>query len=246
MTRKEQVISFLWQHVLLIFSLYLMTFGVVLCIKSALGSSVISSLPLSFSMAGASGLMPALSVGGYTIVMNFVFVGLQILILGSRFNLIQLFQLIVGFLFGWLIDINFYLMSWLDCQDILLQMISQFAGCLVMALGIAFEVKCGSVTMPGEGITVALSQVTEMPFAKMKIIVDTTLVVLAVISSFTFFGCWEWNIIGPGTLFAMFFVGYVIKLINPHLGWFDRLIAYRPGFRRYIFGLARYIYGKKN
>ena len=67
MTRKEQVISFLWQHVLLIFSLYLMTFGVVLCIKSALGSSVISSLPLSFSMAGASGLMPTLSVGGYTI-----------------------------------------------------------------------------------------------------------------------------------------------------------------------------------
>ena len=50
------------------------------------------------------------------------------------------------------------------------------------------------------------------------------------ISSFTFFGCWEWNIIGPGTLFAMFFVGYVIKLINPHLGWFDRLIAYRPAF----------------
>lgn len=246
MTRKEQVISFLWQHVLLIFSLYLMTFGVVLCIKSALGSSVISSLPLSFSMAGASGLMPTLSVGGYTIVMNFVLVGLQILILGSRFKLIQLFQLIVGFLFGWLIDINFYLMSWLDCQDILLQMISQFAGCLVMALGIAFEVKCGSVTMPGEGITVALSQVTKMPFAKMKIIVDTTLVVLAVISSFTFFGCLEWNIIGPGTLFAMFFVGYVIKLINPHLGWFDRLIAYRPGFRRYIFGLARYIYGKKN
>ena len=76
-----------------------MTFGVVLCIKSALGSSVISSLPLSFSMAGASGLMPTLSVGGYTIVMNFVLVGLQILILGSRFKLIQLFQLIVGFLF---------------------------------------------------------------------------------------------------------------------------------------------------
>ena len=37
----------------------------------------------------------------------------------------------------------------------------------------------------------------------------------------------------------------MIKLITPHLGWFDRLLAYRPGFRRYVFGLARYLYGKK-
>lgn len=55
MTIKERLISFLWQHILLLLSLYLMTLGVVLCIKSALGSSVISSLPLSFSMAGESG-----------------------------------------------------------------------------------------------------------------------------------------------------------------------------------------------
>ena len=55
-----------------------------------------------------------------------------------------------------------------------------------MALGIAFEVKCGSVTMPGEGITVAFGQVTKIPFAKMKIIIDTSLVVMAIISSFVF------------------------------------------------------------
>ena len=51
--------------------------------------------------------------------------------------------------------------------------------------------------------------------------------------------------VGPGTLFAMFYVGYVVKLVNPHLGWFDRLLAYRPGFRRYIYGMARYIYSKR-
>ncbi len=207
MTIKERSISFLWQHILLLLSLYLMTLGVVLCIKSALGSSVISSLPLSFSMAGESGLMPALSVGGYTIAMNFVLVGLQILVLRKRFNPIQLFQLIVGFLFGWLIDINLHLTAWLDCYGMASQISAQFAGCVIMALGIAFEVKCGSVTMPGEGITVAFGQVTKIPFAKMKIIIDTSLVVMAIISSFVFFGSRKWNIIGPGTLIAMFFVG---------------------------------------
>lgn len=105
--RKERIVSFVWQHVLLIASLFLMTLGVVLCIKSALGSSVISSLPLSFSMAGGMGTVPSLSVGGYTIVMNFVLVGLQVVILRRKFNPVQLFQLVIGFLFGWLIDINF-------------------------------------------------------------------------------------------------------------------------------------------
>lgn len=52
----------------------------------------------------------------------------------------------------------------------------------------------------------------------------------------------DWNVIGIGTLFAMIYVGLVVKFIAPHLGWFDRLLAYRPGFRRYLFGLARFLY----
>lgn len=111
-----------------------------------------------------------------------------------------------------------------------------------MGVGIALEVRCGSVTMPGEGFPVALSRVTGVAFPRVKIVVDTVLVVLAVVSSYLFFGRWAWNIVGPGTLFAMIFVGLEIKLLNPYLGWFDRLLSYRPGFRRYIVGLARFIY----
>lgn len=241
---KDRVQSFVWQHFLLTISLFLMTFGVVLCIKSYLGSSVISSLPLSCSLAGNEGLMPMMSVGGYTILMNFVFVILQILILRRRFAWVQLFQLLIGFVFGWFIDFNMYLTDWMTCETLMSKAFAQFAGCTVMGIGIAFEVRCGSVTMPGEGITVALSRVTGMAFPKMKMIVDTALVVMAIISSFLFFGRWQWNIIGPGTLFAMLYVGWLIKIITPHLSWFDRLLAYRPGFRRYIFGLARWIYGR--
>ena len=246
MPKEERIVSFIWQHILLLISLYFMTLGVALCIKSALGSSVISSLPLSLSLAGEQGYVPALSVGSYTIFMNFVFVVLQILILRRNFNPLQLFQLLIGFIFGWLIDLNVFIVSGIVCDSLLSRSIVQFAGCAVMGIGIAFEVRCGSVTMPGEGITVSLSRVSGMPFPKMKIIVDTTLVILAVASSYLFFEKWDWGIVGPGTLFAMFFIGYEIKLLNPKLGWFDRLLSYRPGFRRYIIGLARYIYGRKD
>ncbi len=242
---KEKVISFVWQHILLLFSLYLMTLGVVLCIKSDLGSSVISSLPLSMSTAGQSGIVPALSVGGYTIVMNFVFVALQMAILRRRFEPVQLFQLLIGLVFGWLIDLNMLLTDGLVCATTTARVITQAAGCTVMGIGIAFEVRCGSVTMAGEGLPVALSRITGRPFPQMKIYVDTTLVILAVASCYLFFGQWRWNIIGPGTLFAMVYVGIVVKSVSARIAWFDRLLHYRPGFRRYIFGLARFIYRGK-
>lgn len=240
----QHILLLLWQHILLLVSLYIMTLGVALCVRSNLGSSVISSLPMSFSIAGQEGLAPPLSIGGYTNIMNMILVVGQILVLRRRFEAVQLFQLLIGFVFGALIDVNMYLTSFMVCDELPSQLIAQFLGCTVMAAGIALEVRCGSVTMPGEGFPVAISRITGIPFPKVKIVVDVTLVVLAVVSCYWFWGCWQWNIIGIGTLFAMFYVGYVVKMLSPRMGWFDRLLGYRPGFRRYIYGLARYIYTK--
>ncbi len=98
--------------------------------------------------------------------------------------------------------------------------------------------------MPGEGFPVAISQVTGKEFPKVKIFVDTALVVLGVAACYAFFGAWQWYIVGIGTLFAMFYVGYMVRVIGKHLGWFERLLAYSPGFRRSVYGLARFIYTK--
>ena len=242
--RKEKILSFVWQHLLLLISLDLMTLGVALCVKSYLGSSVISSLPFVMSLAGYDGLAPEWTIGQYTIAMNFVLLFCQILVLRRRFEPVQLFQLVIGFFFGWLIDFNMWLTESLVCDTLWLKAVTQIAGCTVMGIGIAFEVKCGSVTMPGEGISIAVSRVTDLPFAKVKIIIDTILVALAIVACYIFFGRWLWNVIGVGTLFAMIYVGYIVKLIIPRIAWFDRVLAYMPGFRRYIFGLARYI-GKR-
>lgn len=239
---KRAISAFCWQHAWLLISLYIMTLGVALSVRSCLGSSVISSIPMAFSIAGQEGLAYPLTIGGYTNIMNFVLVALQILVLRRQFEPVQLLQLVIGFLFGAMIDINMALTAYFDYSALPMQIAAQLIGCTVMAIGIAMEVRCGSVTMPGEGIQVALARVTGMPFAKMKIIIDSVLVALAVISCYYFWGEWRWSIIGPGTLFAMIYVGYCVKLISRRMVWFDRVLGYRPGFRRYIFGLARYIF----
>ena len=240
---KDKIIGFVWQHVLLLLSMFFMTFGVALCVRSNLGSGVISSIPMSFSLAGEAGLAPGLTIGGYTNIMNVVLVIAQVIVLRRRFEPIQLFQLVIGFVFGCLLDINMWLTSFFSTYDALpAQIIAQLAGATILGCAVTMEIRCGSVTMPGEGFQVAIARVAGKPFPIVKIWVDTTLVVLAVISGYCFFGTWPRTVVGPGTLFAMFYVGYVVKLVNPHLGWFDRLLQYRPGFRRYLYGLARFIY----
>ena len=242
---KDKIVSFCWQHLLLLFSLFIMTVGVAVCLRSMLGSSVISVLPYVFETAGGRGLVPALTIGQYTYIMNFILVGGQILVLRRRFEWVQLFQLAIGFLFGTLIDLNMLLTAWLAPVALWQQAITQAAGCTILGIGIALEVRCGSVTMPGEGFPVAVSQVTGIDFPKVKIVVDTSLVVLGAAACYLFFGAWQWHIIGIGTLFAMLYVSVVVRAVGRHLEWFDRLLAYRPGFRRYIYGLARFIYGRK-
>ena len=243
---KEKIVSFCWQYLLLLVSLFIMTVGVAVCLRSMLGSSVISVLPYVFATAGEQALVPALSIGQYTYIMNFVLVAGQIAVLRRRFEWVQLFQLVIGFLFGTLLDLNMLLTAWLAPVALWQQALTQAAGCTILGVGIALEVRCGSVTMPGEGFPVAISQVTGIDFPKVKIVVDTSLVVLGIAACYLFFGSWQWHIIGIGTLFAMLYVSVVVRAAGRHLGWFERLLAYRPGFRRYLYGLARYLYGRKS
>lgn len=243
---KDRIRSFLWQHLLLVVSLFVMTFGVALCVRSALGCSVISTIPYVMTLAGGESMTPALTIGEYTYLMNALLVALQVALLRRSFEPVQLFQLAIGFIFGYLLDVNMSLTSLFDYTSLTHRIVAQFAGCTVLAVGIAMEIRCGSVTMPGEGITVAVSRVSGLPFPKAKIYVDTALVVLAVVSGYIFFGHWLWNVVGFGTLFAMVYVGMAVKAINPHMKWFDRLLRYQPGFRRYVCGLARFISAYRN
>lgn len=238
---KSRVIGFLWQHVLLFVSLFVMTAGVALCVRSALGSSVISTIPYVMTEAGAASMAPQLTIGEYTYLMNFILVIAQIVVLRRKFEAVQLFQLVIGFAFGWLLDVNMALTAGMVGDGLLSKILAQFIGCTILGIGIAFEVRCGSVTMPGEGMPVALTRVTALPFPKAKIIVDISLVVIAVILGYVFFGRWMSNVVGVGTLFAMFYVGLVVKFTAPKIKWFDRVLSFRPGIRRVVYGLLRFI-----
>jgi len=243
----EWLAAFVWQHFWLLVSLFIMTFGVALCLRSALGSSVISTIPYVMTIAGETGVACEWTIGEYTYLMNFILVGLQILILRRRFEWIQLLQLLIGFLFGFMLDVNMMLTAaFAEVSSMFTKIGLQLAGCVVLGFGITLEIRCGSVTMPGEGVPAALSKAFCWQFAKAKIGVDIALVVIAVVLGFIFFGSWLWQVVGPGTLMAMVLVGVLVKFFNPRTKWFDRVLDYKSGVGRFVFGLAKSIFNKNS
>ena len=86
---------------LLCLGLTVMAFGVALSIKAALGTSPISSVPYVTSV------ISGLSVGTTTIIMNFLFVLLQIAILRKQYDWFQLLQFPAAILFGTMIAVSY-------------------------------------------------------------------------------------------------------------------------------------------
>ena len=113
---KERIISFSWQHLLLIVSLFIMACGVALCVRSNFGSSVIATIPFVMTLAGEAGMAPQFTIGEYTYIMNILFIGLQVLILRRGFPRMQFFQFIIGFVFGFLLDVNMWPTSIIVCN----------------------------------------------------------------------------------------------------------------------------------
>ena len=90
-----------------ILGLIINSFGIAFITKSALGTSPISSVPYVFSLR-----FDGFSFGGFTFIMNMLFILLQVLLLRKNFQLIQLLQIGANFLFSAFIDVG---MSALSC-----------------------------------------------------------------------------------------------------------------------------------
>ena len=211
---KEKVVEYVKRYVFLCIGLFIMAFGVSFSIKADLGTSPVSSIPYTLNLATeASAKIPTISVGVTTIIVNVLIVVLQVILLRRNFKPIQLIQIPISILFGLLINLtndilrgitlNAYWQQWLIC----------IVGIVLVAIGVSFEVTAKACTLPGEGLTLALCQLLpKVKFGIMKIIVDCTMVILAVIISFVFIH--KLRGVREGTVAAAVCVGFIARLLN--------------------------------
>ena len=194
------------RYIFLCFGLALMALGIGFSVKAKLGTSPISSLPYVVS------LFSPLTLGQATIAMHCVLISMQIALLRRRFEPVQLAQLPIGIMFGYMIDAGLWALGWIDCSAYWQLWLLVAAGIISLGIGVAFAVASGAVPLAGEGAVVAVCRVLHVSFPRTKIIFDASLAMSAVLLSFAVAGKIEG--VREGTLAAALCVGLMVKAAN--------------------------------
>lgn len=193
--------------------LYLLSLGIVLIIRSALGTTPISSLNYVLS------LNTSLSLGTCTFMLNMILIAGQFwLIRGmySRKKVIEiLLQLPFSFVFGAFIDCNMYLCNGITPNSYFASILLLLVGCVIQATAVVLEVKPNVVMMSAEAFVKYASDRYDKEFGKIKRKFDIALVVLAVLTSLVMSKHIEG--VREGTVIAALITGTIVTFISQKL-----------------------------
>ncbi len=202
------------RYALFVFSLFLSALGVALTRQGEMGVSPISSVAnvLSFRFTD-------ISLGMWLIAWNCLLIFGQILILRKKFQLVQLIQIPLSFLFGYFTDLGLWMTSFLPDDIYFFRLIMVLAGIVILSLGVALSVIANVVMNSGEAFVQALTLLLKKKFGNVKIAFDIICVVFSIaLSLFLLDG----NIIGTGegTILTALFTGFIVnffvsRLSNP-------------------------------
>lgn len=195
--------------IILLIGLYIMSLGIAFSIKAALGTSPISSVPYVAST------ISGLSVGATTIIINLVFILIQILLLRKKYDLFQLFQIPALILFGLMIDFSAYLIKDITYTNYFHQWALCILGIILVGLGVSIEVMAKLVTTPGEGVVLAICKIFPSKFGNTKMAFDIFLVAVSIVTVLSFLGHLEG--VREGTIAGAVFVGLLAKQFSKPL-----------------------------
>lgn len=191
------------RYCIFLIGLTFMALGIVLIIKSALGTSPISSVPYILSLE-----FP-FTVGEFNFVFSTLMFLLQPVILGKRFERVQILQVPMTFIFCAFIDFFMYIFAGLVPQAYYQHLIVLLLGCLSMGIGVTCELLGRVVMLPGEGLVYAIVTRWKLDFGRTKVIFDWSLVAVAALLSLYYFG--EIYGIREGTLISALSTGILVK-----------------------------------
>ena len=196
---------------LFVLSLWFSALGVAFTKCGSLGVSPVSSVANVLSLR-----FSALSMGDWLILWSVLLILGQIAVLRHRYQLIQLLQLPMAFLFGWFTDVGMLIAGLVPVNNYPMQLVMVVLGIVILGFGVALSVIANVMFNAGEGFVKALSDVTEKNFGDVKIAFDIFSVSLSVVLSLILFGG---KVVGlrEGTLIASICTGLAVKFFTKRL-----------------------------
>ena len=193
--------------------------GVLLMLHSGSGISAISSVPYAFRK-----VMPWLTLGTWT----YIFQGLLVctlMLMRKKFVPTYLFS----FVFGELMDLHELWITRLPV-NLPLRVLYFVLSYLILCFGIALSNRCKLPIVPTDLFPREVSDITKVPYSRIKIGFDVTC--LMVTALLTFFGLGRIEGLGIGTVAAAFTMGKGIvlmgKLLDKKFAFVSVLSPERP------------------
>lgn len=205
---KKEIIK---RYILFIISLFFCGLGVAFTKHAELGVSPISSIANVVSIK-----FDFISFGTWLIVSNCVLLLGQIILLRRNFKPIQLLQIPLSFVFGYCTDFGLWLIDGIPNENYIVRLLLVLAGIIFIGFGIALGVIADVILNSGEGFVKALADVTKKDFGNVKIVFDTSWVLMSVVLSLIFF---DGKLLGTreGTIISALLVGVAVKFFRPIL-----------------------------
>ena len=147
--------------------MFLMTIGVNLSVLSGIGVSPIDTLPYIVSLIAQK------SLGLCTTLVFSVYILLQIVILRRRFQWKNLLQIVLSIIFGWFVSLSGALTALLPQHPSYpIQFIYMLCSIVFLGSGIFLYVTADIMSMPADGVALALAEVSGKPMSSCKIVFD--------------------------------------------------------------------------
>ena len=192
----------------------LVAFGIAFAIKGNLGISPISSPSFAAYNVLLYHGINTISYGTCVTISYLVYMLVQFIILRKEYKIINLLQIVVSTVFGWFVDFAVAVVGPTFDMNYFFRLGFLALSILFIAVGISFYVGAKIMPMPGDGLSLVVSQkVIKRPFHQVKIIVDCILVATAILISLIGTG----HVIGvrEGTVLTALLAGRVIGLLKP-------------------------------
>lgn len=184
---------------------FIISLGVAIIVKTNLGISPITSIPLVLS------LKFPISLGTTMLGWNFMLIVLQLGFLKRDFGIKHLSQVIISIIYSILLDFSTFLIRDFHPDNFMFRLFLLIVGCFFVALGMVFESSPRLVQSPATGFVVTISEVLKKPIHIVKNTADVILVLIATTLSYIFFR--EIQGVGVGTVVTALSVGPMMGFI---------------------------------
>lgn len=204
--------------VIYILGLYIMTIGISFSIKADLGVSPVSTIPYTMT------LIAGIEMGKATILFHIVLVLLQIILLRKEFEWKNLAQVPVGILFGYFTTLSNFLAGFIPAPELFaVRIVFLIISIVLVGVGISLYLPPDVIPLAGEGAMQAISKKTGIPFPKVKVGFDITMVLIS--GTVCMLMLHRLGSVGVGTVVAAVLVGVVLNYVSR---------ATRPALMRFL------------